>query len=35
MPRWLAIPISVGIIAVVIAVIKRRASSVTTLHIDS
>jgi len=35
MSLWLAIPIGVGIIAVVIALIKRRASSMTTLHIEN
>jgi hypothetical protein len=34
MSLWLTIPLGVGIIAGIIAVIKRRASSVTTLHID-
>jgi len=34
MALWLTIPIGVGIIAVLIAVIKRHASGVTSLHID-
>lgn len=34
MSLWLTIPIGVAIIAVFIAVITRRGSSVTTLHID-
>jgi hypothetical protein len=34
MSLWLTIPLGVGIVAVLIAVIKRRASSVTSLHID-
>jgi hypothetical protein len=34
MAFWLTIALGVGIIAVLITVIKRRRSSVTTLHID-
>jgi hypothetical protein len=34
MALWLTIPLGAGIIAVLIAVVKRRASNVTTLHID-
>ena len=34
MSIWLAMPLAVGIIGILVAVIKRRASSVTTLHID-
>jgi hypothetical protein len=34
MSLWLTILLGVGILAVIIAVIKRRASSVTKLHID-
>jgi hypothetical protein len=34
MSLWLTIPLGVGILAVIIAVIARRASSVTALHID-
>jgi hypothetical protein len=34
MSFWLTIPLGVGIIAVIIALIKRRGSSVTGLHID-
>ena len=34
MALWLTIPIGVGIIAVLIGVIKRHASGVTSLHID-
>jgi hypothetical protein len=34
MSVWLTILLGVGIIAVLIAVLKRRSSSVTTLHID-
>jgi len=34
MSVWFAIPLGVGIIAVLIAVIRRRASNVTKLHID-
>ena len=34
MSVWLTIPLGLGIIAVIVAVIKRRASSVTGLHID-
>jgi hypothetical protein len=34
MSLWLTIPLGVGIIAVIIAVIKRRASNVVGLHID-
>jgi len=33
MSLWLTIPLGVAIVAVVVAVIKRRASGVTTLHI--
>jgi hypothetical protein len=33
MSIWLAIPLAVGIIAVLITVITRRTSGVTTLHI--
>ncbi len=31
---WFAIPLGVAIIAVLIVVIKRHTSGVTTLHID-
>ena len=34
MSLWLTIPLGVGVFAVIIAVIKGRASSVTALHID-
>jgi len=34
MSLWLTIPLGGGIIAAIIAVIKRHSSSVTTLHID-
>jgi hypothetical protein len=34
MALWLTIALGVGIIAVLITVIKRRRSGVTTLHID-
>jgi len=34
MSLWFTIPLGVGIIAAIIAVIKRRGSSVTTLRID-
>ena len=34
MSLWLTIPLGVTIIAVLIAVIKRRTSGVTMLHID-
>jgi hypothetical protein len=34
MSIWFTIPLAVGILAVIIAVIKRRASGVTELHID-
>jgi len=34
MSLWFTIPLGVGIIAVLIAVIKRRTSGVTMLHID-
>jgi hypothetical protein len=34
MSVWLAIPVVVAIIAVLITVIKRRGARVTTLHID-
>jgi hypothetical protein len=34
MSIWFTIPLAVGILAVIIVVIKRRASGVTKLHID-
>ena len=34
MSLWLTVLLGVGIIAVLIAVLRRRASSVTILHID-
>lgn len=34
MSIWLTIPLAVAIIGAVVAVIKRRTSRVTTLHID-
>ena len=34
MSVWLTIPLGLGIIAVIIGVIKRRASGVTELRID-
>jgi hypothetical protein len=34
MSLWVEILVGVGIIAVLIAVLKRRASGVTALHID-
>jgi len=34
MSLWLTIPLGVGIMTILIAVIKRRASGVTSLHID-
>jgi hypothetical protein len=34
MSLWLVIPLGIVIVAVVIAVIKRRASGGTGLHID-
>jgi hypothetical protein len=34
MSLWLTIPLGGAIIAVIVAVIRRRASRVTTLHID-
>jgi hypothetical protein len=34
MSPWLTIPAGVGIIAVIVAVVKRRASNVVGLHID-
>jgi hypothetical protein len=34
MSLWLTIPLGVAIISVIVAVIKRRTSRVTTLHID-
>jgi hypothetical protein len=34
MSIWLAIPLAVGIIGVLIVVIARRTSGVTELHID-
>jgi hypothetical protein len=34
MSLWFTIALGVGIIAVLITVIRRRTSSVTTLHID-
>ena len=34
MSLWSTIPLGVGIIGVVIAVVKRRTSGVATLHID-
>ena len=34
MSLWLAIPLGVAIVAVVVAVIERRTSRVTTVHID-
>lgn len=34
MSVWFTIPLGLGIIVVIIAVIKRRASRVTGLHID-
>jgi hypothetical protein len=34
MPLWLTVSLGIGIIAAIIAVIKRRTSDVTTLHID-
>ena len=34
MSLLLTIPLGVGVLAVIIAVIMRRESSVTTLHID-
>jgi hypothetical protein len=34
MSFWLTIPLAVAIIAVIVAVFKRRTSHVTTLHID-
>jgi hypothetical protein len=34
MSLWSAIPLGVAIIAALVAVIKRRSSRVTTLHID-
>jgi hypothetical protein len=34
MTPWFVIPIGIGIVAVLMAVIKRRASSVTALRID-
>jgi hypothetical protein len=33
MSLWFAIPLGVGILAVLIAVVTRRRSGVTTLHI--
>ena len=34
MSLWFAIPLAVGILTVVVAVVKRRASNVVGLHID-
>jgi hypothetical protein len=34
MSLWLTIPLAVAIIAVIVVVIKRRTSRVTSLHID-
>jgi hypothetical protein len=34
MSLWLAIPLGVGIVLVLIAVVRRRSSGVTTLHIE-
>jgi hypothetical protein len=34
MSVWLTIPLGIGLIALIVAVIQRRASSVTGLHID-
>jgi hypothetical protein len=34
MSLWLLVPLGIGILAVLIAVIKRRASNVTSLRID-
>jgi hypothetical protein len=34
MSLWLVIPLGIGIVAILIAVIKRRGSSVTELRID-
>ena len=34
MSLWLTIPLAVAVVALVVAVIKRRTSRVTTLHID-
>jgi hypothetical protein len=34
MSLWLTIPLGVAVIAVIVAVIKRRTSRVTALHID-
>jgi hypothetical protein len=34
MSLWFTIPLGVAIIAVIVAVIKRGTSRVTTLHID-
>jgi hypothetical protein len=34
MSIWLTVPLAAGVIGTLVAVIKRRASSVTSLHID-
>jgi len=34
MSIWIAIPLAVGIIGVLVAVMKRRTSGVTSLRID-
>jgi hypothetical protein len=34
MSLWLTIPLGVGVLAAIIAVIRSRPSSVTALHID-
>jgi hypothetical protein len=34
MSLWLTIPLAAGLIAVLVALIKRRSSNVTALHID-
>jgi hypothetical protein len=34
MSIWLAVPLAAGLVAALVAVIKRRASGVTSLHID-